>query len=154
MRWRPIPPRATPQSALFACGMNSIRSPMASELDARAVPENLRGVGRRAQNGPDPFAIIAMEEIGRDIRKHRPRTLDELEDLKAYLDLIVTLSPEAHHKALELTRTVAADVEYWPTPDPAATEGAREQRLDAYRGVRDGLMERIRRRFGTVKSAA
>lgn len=150
------PPRAkSPQSVLFACGMNSIRSPMASELTRALFPKIYAVSAGVRKMDLDPFAIIAMEEIGRDIRKHRPRTLDELEDLEGFnFDLIVTLSPEAHHKALELTRTVAADVEYWPTPDPAATEGAREQRLDAYRGVRDGLMERIRRRFGTVKSAA
>jgi protein-tyrosine-phosphatase len=57
------------------------------------------------------------------------------------------LAPEAHHKALELTRTLAADVEYWPTPDPTLIEGSREQRLDAYREVRDGLLARIRERF-------
>ena len=61
-------------------------------------------------------------------------TFEELEDLEGLnFDLIVTLSPEAHHKALELTRTLAADVEYWPTADPTAIEGSREQRLDAYR---------------------
>src|SRR5262249_20732457 len=64
--------------------------------------------------------------------------------------LIVTLSPEAHHKALDLTRTIAADVEYWPTPDPTGTEGSREQRLEAYRAVRDMLLARIKERFGSA----
>ena len=82
----------------------------------------------------DPFAVAAMEEIGLDIAKHKPMTFEELEDWEGLnFDLIVTLAPEAHHKALELTRTLAADVEYWPTPDPTAVEGTREQRLDAYR---------------------
>jgi protein-tyrosine-phosphatase len=89
-----------------------------------------------------------MEEIGIDIAKHRPITFEELEDWEGLnFDLIVTLSPEAHHKALELTRTLAADVEYWPTPDPTATEGSREQRLDAYRAVRELLTRRIKERF-------
>ena len=93
----------------------------------------------------DPFAVTAMEEIGRDIAKHRPMTFEELEDWEGLnFDLIITLSPEAHHKALELTRTLAADVEYWPTPDPAGLEGSRDQRLDAYRNVRDALVERVR----------
>ena len=97
----------------------------------------------------DPFAVAAMEEIGIDISRHRPMTFEELEDWEGLnFDLIVTLSPEAHHKALELTRTIAADVEYWPTPDPTAIEGTREQRLDAYREVRDQLTERIKARFG------
>ena len=97
----------------------------------------------------DAFAAAAMEEIGIDIKGHRPVTFEELEDLEGLnFDLIVTLSPEAHHKALELTRTLAADVEYWPTPDPTvAADGSREQRLDAYRAVRDQLMARIKQRF-------
>ncbi len=96
----------------------------------------------------DPFAVAAMDEIGIDIGGHRPMTFEELEDWEGLnFDLIVTLSPEAHHKALELTRTLAAEVEYWPTADPTAIEGNREQRLDAYRAVRDQLMARIKARF-------
>jgi protein-tyrosine-phosphatase len=97
----------------------------------------------------DPFAVAALDEIGLDIAKHKPTTFEELEDWEGLnFDLIVTLSPEAHHKALDLTRTLAADVEYWPTPDPTGTEGSREQRLDAYRAMRDLLMRRIKQRFG------
>jgi protein-tyrosine-phosphatase len=96
----------------------------------------------------DAFATAAMEEIGIDINGHRPMTFEELEDLEGLnFDLIVTLSPEAHHKALELTRTLAAEVEYWPTADPTAIEGSREQRMNAYRNVRDQLLQRIRARF-------
>ncbi len=79
---------------------------------------------------------------------HKPWTVEDLEDWEGLnFDLIVTLSPEAHHKALELTRTVATEVEYWPTPDPAGVEGSREQQLEAYRNVRDALSGRIRQRF-------
>ena len=96
----------------------------------------------------DPFAVAAMDEAGIDIGKHRPMTFEELEDWEGLnFDLIVTLSPEAHHKALELTRTLAADVEYWPTPDPTDTAGNREQRMEAYRAVRDMLAQRIKARF-------
>src|SRR5258707_6640822 len=101
----------------------------------------------------DPFAVAAMEELGLDIAKHKPMTFEELEEWEGLnFDLIVTLSPEAHHKALELTRTVAADVEYLPTPDPTPTEGSREQRLDAYRAVRDMLVARIKERFALPSS--
>ena len=97
----------------------------------------------------DPFAVAAMEEIGIDIARHKPITFEELEDLEGLnFDLIVTLSPPAHHKALELTRTAAVEVEYWPTLDPTVAEGSREQRLDAYRAVRDQLLARIRERLG------
>ena len=90
-----------------------------------------------------------MDEVGLDIGKHRPMTFEELEDWEGLnFDLIVTLSPEAHHKALELTRTLAVEVEYWPMTDPTAIEGSREQRLEAYRALRDQLLERIKARFG------
>jgi protein-tyrosine-phosphatase len=93
-------------------------------------------------------SVAVMAEIGIDIAAHRPTTFEELEDLEGLnFDLIVTLSPEAHHKALALTHRLAAEVEYWPTADPAAVEGNRAQRLDAYRAARDQLMERIRARF-------
>ena len=96
----------------------------------------------------DAFAIAVMAEIGLDISRHKPVTFEELEDWEGFnFDLIVTLAPEAHHRALELTRTSGADVEYWPTADPSAVEGNREQRLDAYREVRDQLLARIRQRF-------
>jgi|ERR1700678_747601 protein-tyrosine-phosphatase len=140
---------ARPQAVLFACGLNSVRSPMAAALFrhmfGRAAYVASAGV-RRGEL--DAFAVAVMEEIGLDIAKHRPITFEELEDWEGLnFDLIVTLAPEAHHRALDLTRTVAADVEYWPTPDPTVVEGTREQRLDAYRDVRDQLTRRIRGRF-------
>ena len=96
----------------------------------------------------DPFAVAVMQEIGIDISRQKPTTLEELEEWEGLnFDLIVTLAPEAHHRALELTRTIAAEVEYWPTPDATAIEGSREQRLAAYREVRDQLARRIRERF-------
>ena len=145
------PPRsARPQAVLFACGLNSVRSPMAAGLLRQiAGRETYAGSAGVRKGALDPFAVAVLDEIGVDISKHRPMTFEELDDWEGLnFDLIVTLSPEAHHKALELTRTLAADVEYWPTPDPAAIEGSREQRLAAYRGVREQLSERIKLRFG------
>ena len=96
-----------------------------------------------------------MAELGQDISGHKPMTFEELEDWEGLnFDLIITLSPEAHHKALELTRTLAADVEYWPTHDPTRTEGNREQKLQAYREVCDGLLLRIRKRFSKAGAAS
>src|SRR3954451_9933772 len=144
-------PRSTrPQAVLFACGLNSVRSPMAAGLFKQMIGHSSYVASAGVNKAElDPFAVAALEEAGIDISRHRPMTFEELEDWEGLnFDLIVTLSPEAHHKALELTRTVAADVEYWPTPDPTAIEGTREQRLSAYREVRDQLTERIQRRFG------
>ena len=135
-----------PGAVLFACTLNSVRSPMAAaimrHLFGRAV--YVDSVGARAGT-LDALAVEVMDEIGIEIGKHKPKSFDEFEDTS--FDLVVTLSPEAHHKAMELTRTSAAQVEYWPTFDPTAVEGSRDQRLSAYRAVRDGLMERIEQRF-------
>jgi len=141
-----------PQAVLFACGLNSVRSPMAAALLRQMLGTKLYVGSAGVRKGElDPFAAAAMEEIGIDIKAHRPITFEELEDLEGLnFDLIVTLSPEAHHKALELTRTLAADVEYWATPDPTAVDGNREQRLEAYRGIRDQLLRRIRSRFASA----
>src|SRR3954468_12028016 len=146
---------ARPQAVLFACGMNSVRSPMAAALFKHYFGRTYVGSAGVRKGELDLFAVAAMEELGFDIGKHKPMTFEELEDWEGLnFDLIVTLSPEAHHKALDLTRTVAADVEYWPTPDPTPTEGSREQKLGAYREVCDGLLLRIRRRFSKVGAAS
>lgn len=139
-----------PQAVLFVCGLNSVRSPMAAGLFRQMFGRNVYvGSAGVKKAELDPFAVAAMEEIGVDISRHRPQTLEEIEEWEGLnFDLIVTLSPEAHHRALEVTRAIAAEVEYWPTPDPTSVEGSREQRLDAYRGVRETLMQRIRTRFG------
>jgi protein-tyrosine-phosphatase len=141
---------AKPQAVLFACGFNSIRSPMAAGLFRHLFGKNVYVSSAGVRKGDlDPFATAAMDEIGIDIKKHRPQTFEEIEEWEGLnFDLIVTLSPEAHHRALELTRALGTEVEYWPTPDPSAVEGSREQMLDAYRDVRDVLLRRLRDRFG------
>lgn len=93
----------------------------------------------------NPFAVAVLEEIGVDLSRHRPKTLDALEDDS--FDVIITLSPEAHHKALEMVRGLACEVEYWPTIDPSAVEGSREAVLDAFRDTRDSIEMRILKRF-------
>src|SRR2546421_2074719 len=143
------PRSARPQAVLFACGLNPVRSPMAAGLFKHFFGRTYVGSAGVRKGELDPFAVAAMEELGLDIGKHKPMTFEEMEEWEGLnFDLIVTLSPEAHHRALELTRTIAADVKYWPTPDPTAIEGTREQRLSAYREVRDQLTERIKTRFG------
>src|SRR5438045_3920912 len=151
------PSRArNPQAVLFACGLNSVRSPMAASLLRAMFPQALYVKSAGVRKGElDPFAVAVMAELGQDISTHKPITFEELEDWEGLnFDLIVTLSPEAHHKALELTRTLAADVEYWPTPDPVGIEGSREQQLDADRAARGGLLARRHRRSGSHGRAA
>ena len=135
-----------PGAVLFACTMNQIRSPM-----AEAIMKSLHGrkvyvqsAGVRAGE-PDPFTAIVLDEIGIDLTRHRPRDFDGIED--TYFDLVISLSPEAQHRAVELTRSSATELEFWNTPDPSIAEGSREMRLDAYRHARDVLVRRIRERF-------
>lgn len=136
-----------PDAILFACGQNAVRSPMAEGIMRHLYGRHVfvDSVGVRAGE-LDPFVIVVMEELGIDLTRHKPRSFDELEDTS--FDLIVSLTPEAQHKAVDLTRTMAADVEYWPTHDPTLAQGSREQRLEAYREVRDTLMQRIKDKFG------
>ena len=138
---------AMPGSVLFACSMNAVRSPIAELLAKHLVPGKfyIQSAGVRAGE-PDPFAVAIMAEMGLDLGRHRPRTFEDIED--SFFDLIITLAPEAHHRALELTRDQSVEVEYWPTADPTLVQGSREHILQAYRAMRDTLAKRITERFG------
>jgi protein-tyrosine-phosphatase len=135
-----------PGSVLFCCTQNALRSPMAEamlkHLHGRRVFVDSVGVRTGTL---DEFAVAVMDEIGIDIAKHRPKSFEELEDDS--FDLIISLSPEAQHKAVDMTRALAAEVEFWNTFDPSLVEGSRETRLEAYRQVRDQLMRRLLQRF-------
>jgi protein-tyrosine-phosphatase len=132
--------------------MNAVRSPMAAALMRHLTGGRIyvESAGVRAGR-LDPMAVAAMEEIGLEIGEHRPRCFEDLED--GSFDLVITLSPEAQHKAMELTRTADTRVEYWPTMDPTVVDGSREQRLSAYRAVRDQLLERLKTRFAAPAAA-
>jgi protein-tyrosine-phosphatase len=137
------------QSVLFMCAQNAVRSPMAEAMAKHFFGKSIYVQSAGARRGEvDGFMLTVLDEIGIDAHKHKPKSVEELEEWEGLnFDLIVSLSPEAHHKALDLTRTVAADVEYWPTIDPTVVQGSREQVLEAYREVRDGLMRRIKDRL-------
>ena len=138
--------RTRPSSVLFVCGLNAVRSPMAEAIARLYFGKFVYVQSAGVRKGElDPFSVKAMEELGVDISRHKPRTIEDIED--GNFDLIVTLAPEAHHKALDLTRTVASEVEYWPTPDPQLATGSRDQIMEVYRSVRDGLARRIKDRL-------
>lgn len=135
-----------PGSVLFCCTRNAIRSPMAEGILKYLHGQRIYvdSVGLR-EGEIDPFVIAVMDEIGIDLSRHRSKTFDDLED--GSFDLIISLSPEAQHHAVEMTRTMACEVEFWNTFDPTVVEGNRETRLNAYRQVRDTLLDRITARF-------
>ena len=138
--------RDLPDAVLFACNRNSVRSPMAEGLLKHLLGHRIYvdSVGVRV-GAIDPFVIEVMDELGIDLSNHRGKDFESLEDTS--YDLIVSLSPEAQHQAVELTRTMACEVEFWNTFDPTIIEGNRETRVQAYREVRDTLKERIEARF-------
>ncbi|CAN7200280.1 low molecular weight phosphatase family protein [Rhizobium sp. LjRoot30] len=139
-------PAKIPKSILFICGMNAIRSPMAEVLARSMLPSGTYVASAGVRLGErDPFVDVVMEEIDLSLGKRQPQTLDDLED--DFFDLIITLAPEAHHAALELTRSNAVEVVYWPTLDPTVAAGTREQILSAYRDVRNHLAVLIEQRL-------
>jgi protein-tyrosine-phosphatase len=137
-----------PQAVLFACALNAVRSPMAAAILRHLMGDRIRVASAGVRAGiTDPYAVAVMDEIGIDISDHEPATLKEL-DADTF-DLIITLSPEAHHHGVEMTRVTPAEVEYWPTPDATVLleSASREELLAAYRDVRDSLFQRIKTRF-------
>ena len=135
-------------AVLFSCTWNAIRSPIAEGLMKKVLGHRIYvdSVGAKRMD-VDGFAVSVMQEIGVDISNHQPKTFEDLNDTS--YDLIITLSPEAQHKAMELTRTMHCDVEFWNTFDPSYVEGSREERLTAYRQIRNKLMQQIIARFET-----
>ncbi|MDH3662672.1 MAG: low molecular weight phosphatase family protein [Alphaproteobacteria bacterium] len=135
-----------PGSVLFACSHNAIRSPMAMALMRYLHGKRVYvdSVGLRTLP-VDPFAVSVLDEIGIDLSGHQPKSFDQLDD--DFFDLVVSLSPEAQHRAVEMTRTSSCEIEFWPTMDPSVATGNREMRLDAYRSLRDQLLDRIQARF-------
>ncbi|MBB4314714.1 arsenate-mycothiol transferase ArsC [Roseospira marina] len=143
----PVTPSLTlPGAVLFACTHNALRSPMAAGLLRRYHGARVwvDSVGVRPHD-TDGFMIAVMDEIGVDLTKHKPRSFEQLDDEN--FDVIVSLSPEAQHKAVDMTRTMHCEVLFWNTFDPSLVEGNRETRLDAYRQIRDQLERRILEQF-------
>ncbi len=143
----------TPGAVLFACNLNVIRSPMAAALLRAHSGGRIYTASAGVRSGrDDPFVAAVMQEIGLDLGGHVPHDFESLGDLN--FDLIVSLTPEAHHKAVELTRAADVATEYWPTMDPTQEEGSRDRRIAAYRELRQQLSRRIAERFPRVSTFA
>ncbi len=135
-----------PSAVLFACTLNAIRSPMAAAILHHYSGDKIYVASAGIAAGdPDPFVGLVMDEIGIDLKTHRPHSFDDLED--SAFDLLITLSPEAENKAKDLNRKLALEVESWKILDPSQTHGSRTQILDAYRDVRDDLVKKVKARF-------
>jgi protein-tyrosine-phosphatase len=138
----------SPSAVLFICTQNAIRSPMAAAIMHSLVGHKIYVASAGLQAGdPDPFVSVVMDEIGLDLTRHRPHSLDDLHD--SAFDLVITLSKEAEEEAKDMAKTMSIAVEHWPTPDPSLTQGSREQMLQSYRDVRDTLQSRITKTFAS-----
>lgn len=135
-----------PRSVLFTCNENAVRSPMAEGLAKAYFKRRIFVASAGIIAGQlDPFSVEVMRSLNIDISDHQPKTFDDVAEED--FSLIISLTPEAQHHAVELTRNSDAVVEYWPTFDPTIIEGSRQSRLDAYIQVRDALRKRIITRF-------
>src|ERR1700744_4791587 len=125
--------RPLPGAVLFAFNPNRVRSPIAEGLMKLMFGDRVYvdscGLRRDADDEPDPFAVAVMDELGADLSGHHAKTFDQLEDDS--FDLVISLTPEAQHRAVELSRHRAVEIEYWPTLDPTLTMGSREAVLGA-----------------------
>lgn len=141
-----------PSSVLFACTFNAVRSAMAEGLTKQLFGTKVFADSAGVKAGaPDGFMIAVMAEIGVDMSNHKAKLIEHLDDTS--FDLVISLSPEAQHKAVDLTRNMACELEYWPTFDCTVVEGGRETRLEAYRKVRDDLKRRLLKRFAAIEAA-
>jgi protein-tyrosine-phosphatase len=142
-----------PQSVLFCCDHNAIRSPMAEGMMKKFYGHRayVQSAGVHNDLEIDGFAIAVCAELGVELDSHRSRSFDEMEqwgdDLSGF-DLIIALSPASQRRAQELTRHFHVDVEYWQILDPSGIGNNREAKLDAYRQTRDMLIKRMQDRFG------
>ena len=136
-----------PGSVLFICNMNSVRSAMAENmlkfLHKDKIFVDSAGVHPSVI---DNFAVKVMSEINIDMSAHKPKSVNNLS--QSSFDLVISLSPEAQHLAVEMTRTSACELIYWPTFDATSSQGSREQIILVYRQARDLIWNRIIQRFG------
>ncbi|MFC4734567.1 low molecular weight phosphatase family protein [Salipiger abyssi] len=142
-----------PQSVLFCCDHNAVRSPMAEGIMKKlyGFDTYVQSVGVVNDLDVDGFAISVCREIGVELDKHRARSFEELEEMGEALsgfDLIVAMSPASQRAALDLTRFYHLTVEYWPIMDPTGLGETREMKLNAYRQTRDQILDRIKSRWG------
>ena len=146
-------PEPLPQSVLFCCDHNAVRSPMAEGIMKKfyGTGTYVQSVGVKNDLEIDGFCIAVCQEVDVELSRHRSRSFDEMEqwgdDLSSF-DLVIALSPASQRRALELTRVFHLDVEYWPIMDPTGLGETREAKLDSYRQTRDQIIQQLTARWG------
>ena len=142
-----------PASVLFVCSQNAVRSPMAAGLLRRKAGGrvHVRSCGVHGDREVDGFAVAVMDEVGVDLHDHHPQSIDTLDD--TLFDLVVTLSDEADVRMRDILRADAVTIDHWPMPEPDSHFETREQRLAAYRDLREDLTKRIDALFPDIAAA-
>lgn len=135
------------RSVLFACNLNSVRSPIAAALLKAAAGDRLQVESAGVyEGGLDPFVKIVLGEIGIGLEDYEPRAMNALDLAK--FDLVIALTPQA---AAEARRHLPREsIEFWDIENPSDARGGREEMLAAYRAVREDLAARIRARFADI----
>lgn len=142
-----------PNSVLFCCDHNAVRSPMAEGIMKKLYGKSIyiQSAGVKNDLEIDGFAISVCAELGVELSRHQSRSFDEMQewgdDLSSY-DLVVALSPASQRRVLDLTRLYHMDIEYWPIMDPTGLGEGREVRLKSYRQTRDQIYTQLLERFG------
>jgi arsenate reductase len=125
-------------SIIFLCVANSARSQLAEGLARRLAPPGTRVYSAGSEPGAiNPLAVRALGEVGVDASGQRSKGLDAIP--LGEIDLVVTLCAE------EVCPLFPRPVRklHWPLPDPARATGTDEERLAAFRAVRDDLAARL-----------
>jgi len=142
-----------PQSILFCCDHNAVRSPMAEGLMKKFYGSKtyVQSAGVLADKDIDGFSIAVCAELDIELARHKSRSFDEMQKLGDELssfDLIVALSPASQTEAAKITRFYTLQVDYWPIIDPTGIGEGREENLVSYRKARDQIIERLITKFG------
>ena len=142
-----------PQSVLFCCDHNAVRSPMAEGIMKKlyGTETYVQSVGVSNDLEIDGFSIAVCQELDVELSRHRSRSFDEMEDWGEDLssfDLVIALSPASRDRAMELSRFYHLEVEFWPIIDPTGKGETREAKLEQFRAARDQIIDRLRDRFG------
>lgn len=131
-----------PKRVLILCTGNSCRSQIAEALWNHLAPRRWQAFSAGSQPGDAvyPHAITVLAEMGLDIRKRRPKSIDAFAGQT--FDLVVTVC-DAANQACPVFPSAARRL-HWPFDDPPGISGSEQDRLAATRRVRDEIAARIR----------
>jgi arsenate reductase len=128
---------------LFMCVHNSCRSQMAEAFLRRLAPDRFEAQSAGLEpTAVDPLAVEVMGERGIDLSAARAKGTDDLLG-KVHFGFVITVCERAQEACPKTFPGMGTRL-HWPFDDPAAVEGDDEERLEAYREVRDEIETRIR----------